>query len=226
MIKSSEARFRANEEAASGREEAINHFSRNFKQAGERQAATEYMAMLIDNYGPVVDGYPFWHPFITEAGTPRSLAGWPDTLPKGFDGLDHTIYFRDAFVTAPYGGADRVWQSERLKTDGYCSAEEIVDVQLYNYGATPVLVKCEGIPKEDDGTISKRFALGKMLPTMLSGWEESKCGETWSTMRRYILGSPCGNRSSLFVNQDTGQALREAHAFLNRHGVFGPVYQG
>jgi hypothetical protein len=109
----SDSRFRANEEAASGREEAIRLFSCNFKQTIEREAAAAYMATLIDTYGPVVEGYPFWHPFITE-GPARSFGGWPDSRPQGFDGLDHTIYFRDAFVTAPYGNADSVGQSSPL----------------------------------------------------------------------------------------------------------------
>ena len=65
--------------------------------------------------------------------------------------------------------------------------------------------------------------MGRMLSAELSQWETADCGESWETMSRYLLGTPCGSRSSLFVNQDTGKALKEAYQLLNRHGVFGPV---
>jgi hypothetical protein len=224
MSKSRGSNFRANEAAAAGREKAIHIYSRNFKQAHEREAAAAYIDVLIVKYGPVVEGYPSWHPFVYESRSAASMKCAPETRPQGFEELDHTIYFRDAFVTAPYGNADRVVQSALNKKDGYISAEEITDVPLYNSGATPVLVTCEGIPKEDDGTITKRFALGSMLSTELPAWTWAECGESWTNMRRYVLGTPCGSRSSLFVNQETGKALREVYELLNRHELFGPIH--
>jgi hypothetical protein len=224
MSKSRATPFRANEAAAAGRERAIHDYSRNFKKASEREAAALYMDSLIKKYGPVVDGYPSWHPF-TSAPKGESRGFETNTTPQGFEGLDHTIYFRDAFVTAPYGGADDVIKSACNKKNGYADAEEIHDVALYFYKTTPVLVTCEGIEKEKDGTISKRFALGSMLSNELPAWDRAECGESWETMRRYILGTPCGSRSSLFVNQDTGQAMREVFELLNRHELFGPVYR-
>jgi len=64
-----------------------------------------------------------------------------------------------------------------------------------------------------------------MLSEELPHWENAQCGESWQTMRRYILGTPCGSRSSLFVNQETGQALRQVFDLLNQHELFGPVYR-
>ena len=224
MIKSRATAFRANDAAAAGREEAIHTYSRNFKEAHEREAAASYIDRLIEKYGPVVDGYPSWHPFTSLTNGDDLSDRNPKTDPRGFEGLDHTIYFRDAFVTAPYGGADRVIESAlNKKCDYTIGAEEIHDVGLYFYGATPVLVTCERIPKETDGTISKRFALGSMLSEELPGWSWTSCGESWEDMRRYILGTPCGSRSSLFVNQDTGKALREVFVLLNSHELWGPV---
>lgn len=213
--------FRANEAAAAGRERVIHYFSRNFKDPDDRGAAAEYIDMLIRNYGPVVEGYPSWHPFTATATTDRSAGCSPEFSPQGFEGLDHTIYFRDAFVTAPYGNAERVLKSAgKIKN---MDAEEITDVKLYTENATPVLVTCDGIDKEEDGTILKRYALGSMLSTELPGWTWAQCGESWEDMRRHILGTPCGSRSSLFVNQETGKALREVFDMLNRHELFGPV---
>lgn len=216
-------RFRANDAAVNGREEAIHTYSRNFKKPEEREAVASYIDRLIKKYGPVVDGYPSWHPFVFYPSADNSRGCAPETLPQGFEGLDHTIYFRDAFVTAPYDGANRVVKSAEDRNDSYTYAEKINDVALYFYNTTPVLVTCEGIPKEEDNTISKRFALGRMLSSELPAWETAQCGESWEDMRRYILGPPCGSRSSLFVNQDTGQALREVFELLNRHELFGPA---
>jgi hypothetical protein len=215
--------FRANEAAASARERVIHYYTRGLKEPSERAAAAAYLDRLIEKYGPAVEGYPSWHPFTSEPNKGRSEYRDPKADPQGFEGLDHTIYFRDAFVTAPYGNADRVIKSAWNKENEHIAAEEIQDVPLYFEGATPVLVTCEGIPKEEDGTISKRFALGSMLSNELPAWDWATCGQSWEDMRRHLLGTPCGSRSSLFVNQDTGKALREAFDMLNRHELFGPV---
>jgi hypothetical protein len=214
--------FRANEKAASGRDDAIYHFSRGFKEPGERKAAAAYVDRLIEEFGPVVDGYPSWHPFTQPTKKEDRRGANAHTSPQGFEGLDHTIYFRDAFVTAPYSKADRVVASANEKRNYHIVAEEIVGIPLYFYNTYPVLVKCIDIPKEPDGTIEKRFALGSMLASELPAWTWAECCESWEDMRRYILGPPCGSRSSLFVNQETGKALREVFELLTRHGLFGP----
>jgi hypothetical protein len=225
MSKPRATSFRANEAAASGREEAILFYTRGLKAPNERIQAANYIDSLISQYGPVVEGYPSWHPFTSLENENNCGKYDPQIHPYGFEGLDHTIYFRDAFLTAPYGGDDRVIQSARDKKAGFISTEKIQDILLYNHGTTPVLVTCEGVPKEFDGTITKRFALGRMLSEELPHWENAQCGESWQTMRRYILGTPCGSRSSLFVNQETGQALRQVFDLLNQHELFGPVYR-
>lgn len=215
--------FRANDAAANARQEAIFYYSRAFKDASERQAVISYIDGLIEQYGPVVSGYPSWHPFTAQSRDNDSANYEPKFDPQGFKYLDHTIYFRYAFVTAPYSGADELIESVWQKKNAYIGVEDIRDVPLYNYGATPVLVTCDQIPKETDGTISKKFALANMLLNEVPAWESASCGEPWEYMRKYILGSPCGSRSSLFVNQDTGKALREVFDLLNRHELYGPV---
>jgi len=220
------APFRANEQAASGRDKAIHSFTTRLKEPHERKAAATYIDHLIEEFGPVVQGYPCWHPFTfmpRENG--RGILD-PHSDPQGFKGLDHTIYFRHAFLTAPYHGAAVVTESAWNRGDQYIDAEEIEDVLLYNYGTTPVLVSCRDIPTETDGTISKRFALGSMLTTELQAWQNAQHGETWESMHRHILGTPCGSQSSLFVNQDTGKALRDVFDLLNHHELFGPVHSG
>lgn len=222
MRKTRAVTFRSNEEAASGRERVVHYYSRGFKEAEKRDVVAAYLDVLIRQYGPVVEGYPSWHPFTSVPESEASRGAAPHTEPQGFEGLDHTIFFRSAFVTAPYANPERVLRSARAKEFGNIDAE-ILDVELYYYGAKPVLVTCDGMPKESDGTISKRFALGSMLSDEVPNWTWATCGESWEDMRRYLLGTPCGSRSSLFVNQETGKALREVHELLNRHELFGPV---
>jgi len=221
MTKRRTISFRANDAARAGRDEAVHYYSRGFKTPQERAAVATFIDKTIEEFGPIVSGYPSWHPFVEDSSVPHPRGAFPRTDPVGFEGLDHTIYFRNAFLTAPYGGAQRVIDSIKKER---CEiwAEEITGVPLYYYNTTPVLVKCMGMPTEADGTFSKRFALGKMLTDQLSAWDWAECGETWDDMRRYILGSPCGSRSSLFVNQETGSALKEVFELLNKHELFGP----
>jgi hypothetical protein len=47
--------------------------------------------------------------------------------------------------------------------------------------------------------------------------------ETWDTMRPYFLGRPHGSRSSLFVNQETGQAIKKVWEALTHTDMFGPI---
>ena len=223
MNKTRTTPFRANDAAATNREEAIHFYTRGLKEAKDREEAAAYIDSLIENYGPVVKGYPSWHPFTSNPLDKDLHHFEPHSVPRGFEGLDHSIYFRDAFLTAPYGGADRVIESVTSKGSKYLRAEQVRDVPLYYDKTTPVLVICDGLDKESDGTIAKRYALGLMLSEELPAWDRATCGESWERMRRYILGAPCGSRSSLFVNQDTGQALREVFNLLNRHELFGPV---
>lgn len=214
--------FRANEEAASGREWAIDYYNHGSKEPAKRRAVASYIDTLIERHGPVVEGYPCWHPFTAVSNSETLTGRHPHTEPQGFEGLDHTIYFRDAFITASYADPERIVKSALSKESDYIDAE-ILDVELYYYGAKPVLVTCSRVTKEADGTIAKRFALGSMLTAELPGWKWATCGESWEDMRRYLLGTPCGSRSSLFVNQETGKALREVHELLNRHELFGPL---
>ncbi len=54
----------------------------------------------------------------------------------------------------------------------------------------------------------------------------SQVGESWKTMAPYLMGGPCGGRSSQFVNAETGQAMKVAYQAVLKAGVFGPEYEG
>lgn len=75
--------------------------------------------------------------------------------------------------------------------------------------------------------------MGKMIPLSLAMpllleqevpcWEWSQVAEPWESMRPYFLGTPRGARSSLFVSQETGQAIKKIWEALIYNGMFGPI---
>ena len=220
--------------------------------ASDRRRSEKRLHELIDEYGPVVSAYPHWHPLVASSEPDRSS---PATLPDrraGYEGLDHDIYLRNAFITCPYNDGKRVIESVQrmnrlddklrvrrgegeiqyaLRLDrlherrvAFVSAE-VIDVPLYMPNATPILVKCNWRRSmESDGTIPKSIAVPLLLEMELPCWRTPGVAETWETMRKLILGSPCGSRSSLFVNQETGQTLKSIWNSLIDTGMFGKIY--
>jgi len=225
--------FRADEESEDGRRRAFEYLITRHLDPKTRPASEAKLHELIDQFGPVVEAYPSWHPLVSsyefdpDEGPPQ-----PRTTPgheNGYQGLDHTIYLRQAFITCPYGGAKRVIEAvDNLKEHPRFSiTAEQIDEPLYMPNATPVLVKCKWFrPMERDGTIPKSLAVPLMLEQEVPGWRKSKVAETWETMSSYILGLPRGSRSSLFVNQETGQALKSIYTTLIYTGMYGPIYVG
>ncbi|MBL9144946.1 MAG: hypothetical protein JNM99_14795 [Verrucomicrobiaceae bacterium] len=222
--------FRADEQARIGREHAIDYLLSNLP-VSKREQGQAVIDELIEEYGPVVQYYPSWHPLMTANGDKRELGRYPKTRPDegaGYKGLDHTIYFRNAFISCPYGGAKTIINSvKKLKghQDATISAEEL-DIPLYYEGTTPVVVKCDWHAEQEiDGTVPKRAAVGLLLEQEVPCWRWAQVAETWENMRHYILGSPRGSKSSLFVSQETGNAMKVAYMSLINGGLFGPIYK-
>ncbi|RYD25197.1 MAG: hypothetical protein EOP86_27640 [Verrucomicrobiaceae bacterium] len=217
--------FRAPEYAESGLNQALQQFIyRNLSAERERSEAP--LRDLIDQFGPVVHSYPHWHPLVTSG--PDGPTDHPETIPgrsTGFEGLDHTLLLRNAFITCPYGGEDTVHKSvARLAGNPLARiTSENLDFPLYAPNASPVLVRCEwSRPMETDGTIPLAVAAPLLLEREMPAWRTAQCSESWEAMRGSILGEPGGKRSSLFVNQETGQALKNLWQTLMDTGMFGP----
>ncbi len=182
---------------------------------------------IVRELGPAVDSYPTWHPLVSNHEE-RSFVTVPDA-DCGYKNLDHTRFFRNGFITCPYdtsGEADKVIESvEALPSHpaARITAEKL-DIKLYHPDTTPVLVTCNWKkPLERDGTIPLSIVIPLLLEHELPAWQWAKVGETWETMRRYFLGTPHGARSSLFVNQETGQAMKKFWNTLIYTGIFGPI---
>jgi hypothetical protein len=98
------------------------------------------------------------------------------------------------------------------------------ELQLYRPNASPILVKCnwnEVLPM--DGTIPLSIAMPLILERELPCWRWSDVAETWETMRPCFLGTPYGSRSSLFLNRETGQAIKKIWDALISTGMFGTI---
>ncbi|MFI4915113.1 MAG: hypothetical protein ACIAS6_01225 [Phycisphaerales bacterium JB060] len=215
--------FRANESAIDGYEDAKQYLiSRHVE---DKAGALRCLDDLVERFGPVVDHYPSWHPLVAHHDSSQ-----PETSPSercGYRGLDHNVFFRNAFVTCPYDDDQAVLDSVRELQAEYNDISlihaERLDVKLYHEQATAILVWCDwSRPMAEDGTIPKSLAVPLMLEYELPMWRWAEVAEPWESMRSYLLGGPGGSRSSLFVNQDTGMAMKRMWNQLMSSGAFGP----
>lgn len=218
--------FRANDNIESGNKAGLEYLvGREFPQNLRGQAMSDFYD-LVAQFGPVVESYPCWHPLVAVGNTDHRPWTHP-TENRSYRGLDHFVLFRDAFLTIPYRGAETVVESvDAIRDPKHYVTAEILDIKLYHPEATPVIVKCEWPDRlSGDGTIPKRIAIPLLLEFELPRWRETEvAAETWETMRPYILGRPMGSLSSLFVNKQTGAALKGMWNSMIFSGMFGPIF--
>ncbi len=219
--------FRADESKRSNEESALQYLIPKGLRGSEREQRKEFVLDLIDTYGPVVDTYPSWHPLVADNDDDYCPVIYPSSE-CGYSGLDHTVCFASGFVTCPYTEEkqNKVLTSVgALRPNPAASiAAEKLDVELYAAGTFPVLVKCEWYkPLLLDGTIPKSLAIPLLLEKELHCWRHSDVAETWEIMRPYFLGKPNGARSSLFINQETGQVIKTIWNALINTGMYGPI---
>jgi hypothetical protein len=217
--------FRADESAREGFEEVVHYFCRlQDEPAKDRERSKERLFDVLDECGPVVDGYPTWHPLVANHD-PRQ----PEMSPSeqcGYKGLDHTRFFAHGFISCPYGDGQSILDSvAKLPPHPIATIRaERLDVKLYSSQATPILVKCEwDRSMQPGGTIPLSIAMPLLLEMEVPCWQWSQVAETWETMRPYFLGRPHGSRSSLFVTQETGQAIKKIWEALIYTGMYGNI---
>jgi len=218
--------FRADEAARVGFEDVLSYLvprPRDIDEA-QRERSREALIDILEECGPVVDAYPSWHPLVCNHDEHQS-----ETTPSnrcGYNGLDHTRYFANGFITCPYGNGQDVLDSVAALPPHPIATIEAkkLDVTLYSPDATPILVKCNwGRSLQPDGLIPLSIAMPLLLEKELPCWRWAQVAETWESMRPYFLGRPHGARSSLFVSQETGQAMRKVWEALIYTGMFGPI---
>lgn len=219
--------FRAEEAAKAGYEEAESYLVGRLRDASPEVRARSKEALLdiVDELGPVVDAYPSWHPLVRHHDD-RNPVTRPGT-DCGYRGLDHTRYFAHGFVTCPYDDGREVMESVAELQFKHPAAEIMarrLDVKFYSSSAHPILVKCDWtktLPM--DKLVPLAIAMPLLLEKEIPCHEWSQVAETWETMRPYFLGAPRGARSSLFVSQETGQAMKKVWEALIYTGMFGPI---
>jgi len=217
--------FRANEAADGGFEKALQYLIPRDIDNDTRARSRECVSELVERCGPVVDCYPDWHPLVAKHDPKRPVTTPGDSC--GYKGIDHTVYFRNGFVTCPYdNGGQAVLECVRsMPYDEIANIHaEPLDATLYHPSATPILVYCDWKKKMLlDGTIPKALAVPMILEREVPCYRWSELAEPWETMRPYLLGGPCGRRSSLFINQDTGSTIKKIWQALIETGAFGPI---
>jgi hypothetical protein len=218
--------FRADEAAQRGYEQILSYLVPRPEHADEsmREESKKFLEDLICEIGPAVDAYPSWHPLVCNHDS-----RFPETTPHakcGYKGLDHTRYFANGFITCPYNDGQKVIDSVNALPShpiAHITADRL-EVKLYYPDTTAILVKCNwDKPLGRDGMIPLSIAMPLLLEQELPYWRFSDVAETWESMRSYFLGSPHGARSSLFVNQETGQAMKKIWNSLIHTGMFGPI---
>lgn len=232
--------FRSNLVAQKITAEAEDYLTRNFKEVADREEALANLRSLYGKLGPAINGYPTWHPLLRSQPQPAI-----ETTPNercGYEGLDHTVCFRNGFITCPYSrGKDVIesvnrmnetaWYSRRYPGSETPGAPEvrleatILPFKLYHPNATAIMVVCDWDESqlEEDGTIEPQTVFSLLLEREGAEWRDAEYAEPWETMRPYLLGTPCGARSSLFVNQNTGQAIKTVYKTLINAGASGKL---
>lgn len=221
--------FRADEAARIRNEATENYLLLRPKDASaaDRAHSRQRLADIVSEIGPAIDAYPSWHPLVcNHEDNQRELARVPNKE-CGYLGLDHTRFFSNGFITCPYGDGQRVIDSVNAlpRHPVAIITAERLDVQFYNSSATPILVKCEWALELEDGMIPLSTAMPLFLEKEVPTCRTAQVAETWETMRPYILGTPHGSRSSLFINQEAGQAMKKVWESLINSGMFGPIYR-
>lgn len=216
--------FRADESAQRALENLKNEYVLRRVDNDEVQRSLEKLEDITDEFGPVISGYPTWHPLVAYHSD-RS----PVTHPGrecGYKGLDHTRCFANAFITCPYGdGQDVIDSVNALQPHPAATIDaEKLDVQLYHPNATPILVKCLwNKPLLNNGLIPASIAVPLILEKEVPAWEWAQVAENWEDMRPYLLGMPHGSRSSLFVSQETGLTIKKLWNLLINTGMYGNI---
>ena len=194
----------------------------------QRELGALALENILSECGPLVESYPAWHPLVFAYDQPIGAELIPSEL-CGYRGLGHTRYFVNGFITFPYSdGADVIDSVSKLPPhpDAEILAERL-DVQLYNTSTSPILVKCRWLrPLSNGGKIPTSIAVRLLLERMIPSSRKSDVPLTWNNLRPELLGTPHGKRSSLFVDENTGQSIKKLWEALTDTGMFGSLTGG
>lgn len=209
--------FRANDAAMENRKNAERYLLSNLKQLSKQDfdASKQYLNGLMNKMGPVIDSYPIWHPLLVDKSR---WTFYRNPHPEnGYLKIDHNVYFRNGFITCPYNATSNFGQDVIDAVDalpvinGIKITAKKLPVMLYNSDTTAILVECSWDYSVDkEGNIQWEAIAPLLLATALDIHKKGmKSFSIEEMMDDYLLGKPCGKRSSLFVGQDTGLRINK-----------------
>lgn len=206
---------------------AIKYLTPNDATEEESMEVKKFIENLIRIFGPVIETYPTWHPLML-----KNKLNHDHTTPTrscGYNGVDHTIKFANAFVTCPYSSIKIIESLSESKLEVEYS---LLDIKLYSKTAIPIVVYYDWEYKRFDFNdldnncndfvkIPKHFAVPLMMEHELLNWRGAFCGETFERMADYLLGTPRKKASSAFVGIEAGRSIKSMYEAMNKTGMFG-----
>lgn len=215
--------FRSNEAAEMGFQHAWRYLVGTLPQEN-RQDATQSLEKIVLRYGPVVNSYPEWHPFVCHDRAKD--AGYGNRFFRGFE---HFVLLRNAVITClKEERVQEVKNSIAFFENGIDNDAEILceqlSVKFFNRDSTALLITCNWKKWAENVSIfiPKKVAVARLLETELPCRHIGNQVESWNYMRPHFLGCPHGSKSSLFVEEETGQAMKTIWTSLVDLGVFNP----
>lgn len=195
----------------------------------QTQKSEDYLKSLMFNFlGPAVQRHPCWHPLLSHIRRKKS-----DTvfccarITDRFPCLDHTWIFAHGFITCPYDENApeeiQAFINKYPKNDFGTVRLLKPSVPFYHIHATPVVVYfCWNYDfLTEDKLIKEEVAVALMVKRLMAYWLYNARARSWDEASGALLGEPCGKLSSLFVNRETGMAMKRCYEELLRAGVLG-----
>lgn len=194
----------------------------------QKTASRNELLRLLDQLGPEVNAYPIWHPILSSFSylnpPPRNAIIQLPSEQCTYHGLDHTRFFRNGFITCPYGHADEIAEAFPDYLGNVALSAEVLDIKLYNSSATPILVQYDwDTPLDQDDLIPELMALKLMLRQQFKRFREGDGAETWENMKPFFLGYSNSSKGPLFVSKKTERRMKKMWNDLIETEVLGPI---
>lgn len=191
----------------------------------ERAHNISVLCSLSNRYGPPLDFYPTWHPFVRDHD-PQHPCGFPCDR-TGYEGLARVYPYATAFIARvfPYAVEKFLASVTAKKTEWGPLDVQPLKLRKYSDDIKPMFLVSfrfpDDLPMQPNGAINMGDAVRLMLTNELKLFGELT--EPWEALRADVLGRPAGARSSILVDQRTGQAMKNLWRTIEAAELFGPL---
>lgn len=169
---------------------------------------------LIEEYGPVIDFYPIWHPFVSNNEHPEHQVFHGENL--GYIDLDHCVTLKNAIINCPYDHINPLNLINHIKKMEINKNKEIIigkelEFKLYDMFAIPILISYKDLNK----SILSQKKILELWEKSLYPNEYSIGGEgaiyrfhEWEDVVDLFLGKPNNGKESTFVTSQTVDKMK------------------